>query len=30
MEEVDGLGGGREVGRFYLPKKNFGSMISIR
>jgi hypothetical protein len=28
--EVDGLGGGREVGRLEFPKKNLGSRIAGR
>ncbi len=27
MEEVDGLGGGREVGKLEFPKTNLGSRI---
>jgi hypothetical protein len=30
MEEVDGLGGGREVGRLEFPKTNLGSRIARR
>jgi len=30
MEEVDELGGGREVGRLEFPKTNLGSRIERR